>query len=191
MAEKLGSVVVEGTLFWTFLMKKNGKKYSVDIGNFTDEGREKLKGLAFEAGRTKNKFIKQKEGHPADGGEYVTLTSLYPIDNLYHPSGEQLSEDELKKLGSGTRVTARVEAFTTYSQEYGLNIGASLVLAKVTDYVEYTSSGSYEDEMGFEGELKTRERPKQEAETVVNEKTDTVDLSDLDDDIPFGQEAVA
>jgi hypothetical protein len=175
MAEQIGSTVVEGTLYWTYLTRKQNEKYTVDVANFSDEDREKLKSLAFEAGRTKNKFIKEKDGHPS-GGEYITLSSQYPIERLYWPSGKQLSEDELNNLGEGTRVSVRVGAFTTHSQKYGLNIGAGLQIAKVINYVKYTPAENPADGMGFEGELVNNDTPP--------------GFDDLDDDIPFGNEAV-
>jgi len=191
MSEKLGRVLVAGELHWPFLTRKNGNKYTVDIGNFNGEDTALLKALAADAGKTKNKFLKTKEGHPAES-EYIICQSQSPINNLFWPADENgkavaLTDAELSRVGSGTKVQVRVSAFVTTSSEYGRNIGANLVKAKVIDVVWY---GDDDSDMFGEGVVAYREaEPSKGPVDGLLEEVDRDD--DLDDDVPFGKEEVA
>ena len=189
MAEKLGRVLVTGKLYWPYLTYKNGNKYTVDIGGFNEADTAKLEALAAEAGKTKNKFLKAKEGHPS-GGQYIICQSQSEIKSLFFPDGTPLSDAELSKVGNGTEVLVRIGGFVTSSEDYGRNIGANLLKAKVTEAVWY---GADDSDMFDEGVVAVREAVSNDTEAPTSEgKGDVTDLlSDLDDEVPFGQEEVA
>lgn len=178
--EELGTVNINATLFYPFLNKKNdlAKKYTVDIVPVAEEDRAALTSLAADGGKTKNTLLRMKDKHPTEGEtEFFVAKSNYPIDALYHPNGEQLTPDELGKLGNGTEGQFKIKLFITgsNSSQYGKNIGANIVIGKITNPEYYVPRQDLFDEGVV---LKTREK---EDAVKPPSSPDKVDFADLDD----------
>jgi hypothetical protein len=125
------STVVEATLYWANLIRKNemSGKYQVDIGNLDKVAVKKLEGLGLTIKTDANKDDDDKPRK----GRFVTAKSNYPIKVMFKPGIESVEADT---IGNGTLAKVKVHA---YDWKFKTKVGTSAGVTKlqVTDLKVY------------------------------------------------------
>ena len=133
-----GSTVVEATLFWPFLTKKNemAGKFTVDLSKLDKTTIKAITDIGLgERVRTKND----------DRGMFVTCKTNFP-PKVVDMAGMDVDGSV---VGNGTTANVKVQA---YDGKYpGLFAGFNIV--QVIDMVEYTSGGGGEGEAASDDDM--------------------------------------
>ena len=154
-----GSTVVEATLFWPFLTKKNemAGKFTVDLGKLDKATMKAIKDIGLgERIRTKDD----------DRGMFVTCKTNFP-PKVVDMSGMDVDGSI---VGNGTTANVKVQA---YDGKYpGLFAGFNIV--QVIDMIEYTSGGGGDGETSSDSDMEGFSFNK----TTASKAADVSDVND-------------
>jgi len=146
------TVVIEGELFYAFLAgPKNvgtypSGKYEVEIGQISDADVAKLEAAGL-GGRLIEQATHDKRGNKLDlefdKGTYITPKSNVDNFTVYDGDVETIMDEaKLQKLGNGTKVRAKVDAYTA---KFDGSTCAGLNDIIVLEYVAYEGGSGEED----------------------------------------------
>ena len=158
------TVIIDATCYWTFLQHKSQKsdKFQVDAGKLSTKDKDALASL----GADSNVLTKELQG------DYITLKSTFPIF-FNDADGEPMTADQMRNVGNGTTVKMKIG---TYSNQKGTWL--KLMKARVVSLVQYEADDGLGSCSAFGPSGGSND----------SEDVAAPDYSDLDDELPFGNE---
>lgn len=169
MSEKQ-TVVVTAVAYYSSLHapQTNGKypsnKYQVELGNLSDEDVEKLKAIGLE-GRLQQQATHDGQGNELDlsetKGNFIVPKSQIDNFTIFEGDVETIMEAaKLAKLGNGTKVRAKVDAYTT-KYDGSRCVGLNDII--VTEYVAYEGGDAAPVDPAVEDEFTGGKTPAKKA----------------------------
>jgi len=144
--------VVSATIYWPYLTRQNDdEKYAVTFGNLSEADVKKLEEMPTTHGLN---VLNDESGWQPEEGELITkgrhincTSAKFPLVKFFNPDRTQLTEEEVGKLGMGTKVRVSISSF---DWAFKKKVGSSpqFVMAVVTEPVWYEAGegeGGYED----------------------------------------------
>lgn len=172
------TIIVQGEMYWndcTVENKMSEGKHAFELSNLSDVGIAAINGL----GATQTRIKKDVAGVvKEEQGIVITLRKAMKsgIMQFKGPDGTALTKDEVATIGNGSKIRVKIG---TYTNDFG-GPYLSFLGGKVLVWNRY-EAGTVGDDLDYP-----------EDDEVVEKATSTldVDLSDLDDEVPFGQEEI-
>lgn len=170
------AVLKKVKLYYPAFLKENkkSKKFQVNIGNLTKAHVKILVDeLGVDAKQIKEPKTFTKKDDPEgkrnkvqeDQGTYIVARSQFPI-TVKNGKREELSEDEIKKIGNGSIANVQVNGYDwIYDGDTGISAGLQQVqMLKTEVYV------------GFEDEFADEEDDTEEADAIDDQFEDEAEL---------------
>lgn len=132
MSNQTETSIIEATLFWPNLNKKNDMsgKFQVDLGELNKAAVKTLQGMGINV-----KTDDPKDADKPDRCQYVTAKSGFPFKVLFKNGVEVVSPD---LIGNGTKARIKVGPYEwTFKGKKG--VSPSVKVLQVTELVKYSA----------------------------------------------------